>query len=215
MKLASTLFTSAVAFALSALALGACNSSSSGTGGGTTSAGPQALTGKDVAGHWMSKGCESYPDGKGGNNYLTRDFTLTEKDWNLSLTIFGDAECKTALFSSKIHGPFTLGELSAKVDGATEGQFGITTNEWTAHVQAMADTFAQAQCGSGKWEVEKAQDVTATGCIGVAHKASECPEEYDIVSVEGDQLFFGQRITDMCKEDGRPAGLASYAVYKQ
>ena len=57
--------------------------------------------------------------------------------------------------------------------------------------------------------------MTATGCIGVAHKTSECPAEYDIVSVDGDDLYFGQRVTDMCKEDGRPTALVEYPVIKQ
>lgn len=190
-----------------------CGSDTTGAGAGAPQASP--LTGKELAGHWVSKGCESYPDGKGGNNYLTRDFTLTADTWDLSLTIFGDPECKAALFSSKIHGPYTLGELSSKVDGATEGQFGITENLWTAHVQAMADTFAASGCGTGTWEIEKAQDVAATGCIGVAHETSKCPEEHDIVAVDGDALYFGQRVTDMCTEEGRPTARAPYAVYKQ
>lgn len=213
MKIAQTLLANALLLAASASLIAGCGSDPSGAGGEAVKS--AALTGKDLTGHWVSKGCESYPDGKGGNNYLTRDFTLTAETWDLSLTIYGDPECQAGLFTSKIHGPYTLGALSEKVDGATEGQFGITTNLWTAHVQAMADTFAMSGCGTGAWEVEKAQDVTATGCIGVAHKTSECPEENDIVAVDGDALYFGQRVTDMCKAEGRPTAKAAFAVYKQ
>jgi len=219
MKLASTLLTTVFACALATAALTGCSPESTedatGTPDTTTTAGPTALTGADLAGHWVSAGCEAYPNGQGGENYLTRDFTLTEKEWSLDLTIFGDKDCSYPLFSSEIHGPFTLGELSEKVEGATEGQFAVATNEWTAHDQGMADTFTQSGCGNGAWAVEKAQDVTGTGCIGVAHKKAECPEEYDLVSVDGDELYFGQRLTDMCKEDGRPTALAAYPVVKQ
>ena len=178
MKLAHSLLTTAFVAALSTLALAGCNpESSSGAGGGgagggstTTSASAAPLAGKDLVGEWVSEGCEAYPNGQGGENYLTRDFTLTESTWDLSLALFGDKDCTVALFSSKIHGPYSVGELSPKVEGATEGQFGIETNEWTAHTADMASAFTGAGCGAAPWEVDVAQDVTATGCIGVAHK---------------------------------------------
>lgn len=221
MKLTSTLIASVFALTLSGSVLTGCGSESTGDTGGTTTNEPQALAGKDVAGHWVSKGCEAYPNGQGGENYLTRDFTLTEKDWSLKLVLFGDKECSYPLFTADIAGPFTLGELSGKVEGATEGtfategDFGFKTIAWTAHDQGMADTFTAAGCGAGAWEVGKAQDVTGTGCIGVAHKTSECPVDHDVVAVDGDELFFGERVTDMCKEDGRPAALGPYPVVKQ
>lgn len=223
MKLASTIATSALALALalSGSLLAGCTSDPDETGGPGTTTGtddtsaPAALTGKDLAGHWVSEGCESYPDGQGGENHLTRDFTLTEKGWDLTFTLFGDAACSYPLFSARIQGPYSLGELSAKVDGATEGTFGFESNEWTALDQGMADLFTQSGCGAGAWEVGTPQDVTGTGCIGVAHPVSECPEEYDVVAIEGDALYFGERVTDMCKVEGRPAALNQYAVVEQ
>lgn len=212
MKLASTLVTSVLALALSGIVLIGCNNEPSDPDGNE---GPAALTGKDLAGHWVTEGCEAYPDGQGGTSYLTRDFTLTETEWNLDLTIYGDDACSYPLFTAKINGPYSLGELSEKAEGATEGQFGFTTNEWTAHDQGMADLFTQSGCGAAAWEVDKPQDVTATGCIGVAHKVADCPEEHDIVLVEGTELFFGERVTDMCSEEGRPAALGAYAVHEQ
>jgi len=213
MKLASTLVTSVLALALSGSVLAGCTSEPPTDPEGT--AGPAALTGEDLAGRWVSKGCEAYPNGQGGDNYLTRDFTLTEGEWNLTFTLFGDAECSYPLFSAKIVGPYSLGGLSEEVEGATEGQFGFATNEWTALDQGMADMFTQSGCGTAAWEVGVPQDVTEKGCIGVAHPVAECPEEFDVVSIDGDELYFGERITDMCKEEGRPAALSSYAVFKQ
>lgn len=212
MKLISTFVTAALSLALGTT-LTACGSEE--TGGSTGDPAETALTGKDLAGRWVSQGCEVYPDGKGGENYLTRDFTLTEKEWSLDLTIFGDKECSYPLFSSAIHGAFSLGGLSGKVEGATEGEFGIDSNDWTAHDQGLADTFTASGCGGAAWEVEKAQDVTGTGCIGVAHAKASCPEEFDVVAIDGDELFFGQRITDMCAEAGRPTALGAFGVLKQ
>lgn len=215
MKLSSTILTSVFALALSGTVLAGCTSEPPTDTNPEDTQTPAALTGKDLAGRWVTQGCEAYPNGQGGENYLTRDFSLTDNEWDLTFTIFGDKECSYPLFSAHIVGPYSLGELSEKVDGATVGQFGIETNEWTAHDQGMADLFAQSGCGSAAWEVGVAEDVTATGCIGVAHKVDECPEENDIVKVDGDALYFGERITDMCTPEGRPAALSSYAVYRQ
>ncbi|MBK8260818.1 MAG: hypothetical protein IPK80_05705 [Nannocystis sp.] len=180
----------------------------------TESTGETPLQPADLVGRWVSAGCESYPDGMGGTNYLTRDFTLTATTWNLKGVIFADPECSTPFFDFEIDGPYTLGALSQTVLTATEGDFGFTTNVWTARLQGAADLFDSSGCGAGSWQVDVPQDVTQTGCIGVAKPIGECPEEYDIVAVVGDDLFFGERITDMCAVAGRPAALNTYPVVR-
>jgi len=173
------------------------------------------LTPEALAGHYVSAGCEDYPDGMGGHNYLTRDFTLTATTWHLELGIFMDAACTTPLFTSVIDGPYTLGDVSGAVAGATEGEFAFTTNVWTAKQDFMADTFTTQGCGADPWVVDEPQDVSQTGCIGVAHPISTCPREYDVVALTGDDLFFGERITDMCTVDGRPTALGPFPVVQQ
>lgn len=179
---------------------------------GTT--GAAALTPEELVGRYVSAGCEDYPDGKGGHTYLTRDFTLTTSTWHLELAIFMDAGCATPLFTSVIDGPYTLGAGSATVAGATEGEFAITSNVWTARQGFMADTFTMQGCGAAPWVVDEPQDVAGTGCIGVAHPIAECPREYDVVALLGDDLYFGERITDLCSEAGRPAALGAYPVVR-
>jgi hypothetical protein len=204
---------------------GDSSGTSSGTGSGTGSSGEApttsdgttgaaGLTPEALVGEFTSAACESYANGMGGNNYLTRDFTLTASTWHLDLALFGDAACTAALFSVAIDGPYALLGPSATVAGATEGNFSFTTIVWTAHMQSMADTFTMAGCGGAPWEVEVPQDVTATGCIGVAHPIAECPTEYDVVALDGDDLYFGERITDMCGEPGRPAALGPFPVVR-
>ncbi len=179
--------------------------------GGNNNVDDGLLTGADLVGDWSSSGCEAYDDGNGGTNYLTRSFSLTDTRWSLDLTIYGDPDCTYGLFSSAIEGPYTLGG-AASVEGATNGDFGFTTNVWTPLVEDLATVFEQSGCASGAWEVGVGQDVTETGCIGVAHPIAECPVEFDIVKVDGDDLYFGARVTDMCVESGRPTALAAYPV---
>jgi hypothetical protein len=189
---------------------GGAGGDSQGGGGAAT-----ALTPADLTGSWSSSECEAYPDGMGGTNYLKRDFTFSGTTWTLDLDLFGDDACTFPLFSVAIEGPFTLGELSTVVAGATEGEFGLVENIWTALDQGLADTFTGAGCGSAPWEVGVPQDVSMTGCIGVAEPVSECPEEYDVVSIQGDQLFFGARVTDLCTEAGRPTMLGPFGLTKE
>lgn len=227
MKLSSHL--AITASALSTLfALVACggDSESAGQGGSTTTSttsatstttdtGPRAVTSAELAGTWASAGCEAYDDGMGGKTYLTRSFTMTTTTWHLDLVVFGDDACKAPLFQAAIDGPYTLGELSATVKGATEAEFGFQKNVWTAKNDAMAATFTGAMCGALPWQVDAPQDVSATGCIGVAHAVAECPEEHDLVAVDGDTLHLGERITDLCKADGRPKALGPYGLVKK
>lgn len=180
--------------------------------GDDSATGDGALSAADIAGRWVSGGCEAYPNGDGTYSYLTRDFTLTETTWHLSLGVYGDADCSYPLFGAEIDGPYTLGGASATVAGATEADFGFEQNVWTALDAGMADYFTASGCGAEAWVVGEPQDVGQTGCIGVAHVIAECPVEYDLVALSGGQFFLGERITDMCTEAGRPAALGAYGL---
>ena len=61
----------------------------------------------------------------------------------------------------------------------------------------LADAFTASKCGATAWQVEAPQDVTQTGCIGVAQPIAQCPREYDVVSVQGKDLYFGQRLASL------------------
>ena len=182
------------------------------SGGADDSASSQGLTASDIVGRWSSPGCEAYDDGQGGHNYLTRTFELTETSWHLDLVVFGDADCSFPLFSGAIDGPYVLGDASASVAEATEGTFSYTSIQFTAHTADLAAAFTGAGCGAEAWEVDVPQEVSGTGCIGVAHDIDECPAEYDLVGLVGGQLYFGERVTDMCTVEGRPAALGPYGL---
>jgi hypothetical protein len=186
-----------------------------GAAGGTPEdTGAPILTGAELEGVWSSSACEAYDDGNGGTNHLTRTFSLTPERWALDVTVYGDPDCTFGLFDIAIEGPYTLGG-EAVVAGATNGDFAFASNRWTALAEDMVGVFDQAGCGAGGWEVGVPQDVTATGCIGVAHPVADCPVEFDIVALDGDELYFGARVTDMCVEEGRPTALGPYPVVRQ
>lgn len=167
---------------------------------------------KDLVGDWDSATCEN----AGGGNYIQRHFHLTEDAWTLNLDAFGDAECKTKLFSARVAGPYTLEKDSEKVAGATEATFGFHEQYMTPAVQDLATAFANSKCGSGTWTVGQEQATATTGCL-FFRPTSACATDNDIVKVDGNQLFFGQRPADndMCTPDKRPTALGALPVVKR
>ena len=79
---------------------------------------------EDLQGTWDSSTCESI----GNNTYIQRHFSMTEATWELNLNAFGDAQCQTKLFTTRVGGPYTLEKDSTLVKGATEARFGFQTS---------------------------------------------------------------------------------------
>jgi hypothetical protein len=180
-------------------------------GGATTDAG---ISPPSLAGRWASAACETFPDGRGGEVHLRRDFRLTDTTWRLDLAFFAERACTTTLWTVAIDGPYSVVRPSTAVAGAWEAEFAVDTNVWTPKAPDIVTMLTNAQCGTSAWALDVGQDVSATGCIGVAHKKSECPREYDLVKVEGDNLWFGDRATDLCRAETRPTKLAANPVVR-
>lgn len=148
----------------------------------------------DLTGRWVSAGCEP----GGPNQFNTRDFTLTRDRWTLLLTAHADQNCAVRTLSILINGPYTLGQASTTVPGATEGEFTANSVKLTPHVDQLVGLLNSATagtCGTQAWQLDVEQDITPTG--GCSVLGLRLPfTEYDIVKVEGNQLFFGARPAD-------------------
>ena len=170
---------------------------------------------QELMGHWVSPQCEAYPDGKGGMNYLKRDFTLTApQSWALAVTIYGDSACQSPFVGLDVGGTFTVGAASADVAGASEVDYGFDHRKLKPLSDAAAMTLGQTGCGSGTWANGVEQDVTQSGCAAFGVPAlSDCPTEQDLNRVDGARLFYGDRSGNLCS--ARPKVLGSYAVTKQ
>lgn len=167
--------------------------------------------GTDISGHWASATCEP----GGPMTFLKRDFVLTQSTWQLDLSVYGDAACTNESFTDQIAGPYTLGNPSSVIPGATEAVFVIKSDVWTAKSAMFATTLTQAGCGAQPWQVGVSQDVTQTGCLGISQKVSDCPQEYDVVKVDGNNLYFGNRTMSICKVQDRPTSLGSPPLVRQ
>lgn len=169
---------------------------------------------EQLAGHWVSEGCEPMPQADGSVLYFIRDFTLGVADWSITGTIYGDDACTYPLLTLDIGGAYEITGPSAGIEGAHEAGFDRSSIALTPHVPDFVAWFDSEGCGEDPWAVGVQQDVTADGCAFVP-SAEACPVEYDLVSLDGtDRLFFGQRpVTgDMCSPENRPAALGEHAV---
>lgn len=169
----------------------------------------------DLVGTWASPSCEVGTGGDGSSFYYTRTFTMTETTWSIDFTLFGDDSCGYKLSTATIAGPFELLELVEGLEGTRQGNFDGTTKTLVANDQGMADYFGMSGCGTEAWTVGTAQDVGGTGCAPLGlDSIEECPTEFDIVKLEGNNLYFGDRSNGMCDESKRTSKLQTVPVVK-
>lgn len=173
----------------------------------------------DITGEWLSEGgCEKMPNGQGGETYFNRHFWIDKAEWKIHFTTFGAADCTGELLQVEIAGPYKLGKASKAVAGATEGDFSTSkTMTVTPKAEGVLGWLNGAGvCGKKDWKVGEAHDVSKTGCkeLGIKGKAQcKAHRELDLVKVEGDKLWFGDRSGDMCK--ARPTKMAGGAMVKK
>jgi hypothetical protein len=174
---------------------------------GMASPGPAVadeLEARQLIGEWRSLGPENM-----GQLYGVRDFTLTETHWALRFQAYGDAEAKAPLFTLRIEGQYLVGGASATVEGASEATFSYTSRHLTADSDAGVDMFKGMGC-----ELDKGveADISKVGC-GFIPSIIASGVEYDLVKLDGDTLFFGDRSGDLSK--ARPEKLGETPVVRR
>jgi hypothetical protein len=149
-----------------------------------------------ILGRWVSVQCEARPNAQ----YVKRDFKLAKTQWELDQLIYADAACTQPTLNFHVEGSYVLGNPSTVLPGATEAEFTLATVKLTPRVQATADflnTAPAGTCGAARWELGVEQDLGPTkGCALFGLDLTNPIVEYDVVKVEGKQLFFGARPQD-------------------
>lgn len=171
----------------------------------------------DIAGTWTSEKCESMPNGQGGEMYFTRTFPMTKKNWKIDFTVFGDKACTAPLFTLDVAGKWEVRGQSNSLQGVHNAFFGFETRTLTAKAEGAVQFMNQAGfCGKKDWKVGEAVDINTTGCPQLGAKPiAECKGEHDLVKLDGDKLFLGDRSGDMCAKDNFPTKLFQYALIKK
>ena len=192
-------------------ACGSAGSSNNNSGDGATSSdvrssGGDGSSALDLSGRWRNA-CT--PNGSGGGFSL--DFEFTASEWKLDYVTYAEPACATRMVTVHIEGPYELGARSAQVSSAYDAVFRFTRKTVTAHSAGAVGFLSGLPMCTGPFEVGVARDIGASGCAGLGQRPiAACGQDYDLVSVEGDALRFGQRPADndMCTAEKRPSALA-------
>jgi len=209
-----TQLTARSAFFSLSLALSACGASSNNTADGSSIRSDAISSGDsssalDLTGRWRNA-CT--PNGQGGGFSL--DFEFTRGEWRLDYVTYAEPTCATRSVTVHIDGPYELGAASAAVPGAYEGVFRFTRKTVTAHNDGAVAFLNGAAACPGPFVVDSARDISASGCGGLGQQPiSQCGQDFDLVSISGDSLRFGQRPADnnLCTVERRPAALSMLA----
>lgn len=155
----------------------------------------------DINGRWISIA----PEPQGGI-FALREFRIHEPRFSVIFRAFSDADATVPLFRINVSGYFVLGGPSPEVDDAREGIFPLLDREVTAESQAGVEMFRSMGCALDEGVTVSLVDV---GC-GFLPPLMEAMGEYDLVSLQGDQLFFGDRSGDLTKV--RPSMLTPFPL---
>lgn len=175
-----------------------------------------------LRGHWVSMNIEKRPGANGSTLYLRRDFTSDDQRSSARLMFYSDPEGTQRSLTIHLEGPYTIGQPSAAVPGAHEGDFHFDTAKLTAHNEFFLNLLNNASagtCGNERWEQDVEQDVTVTrGCLPLGLDLVNRGAEYDIVKLEGDKLYYGARPADgsgLDKPEKRPTALQVPLIRKE
>jgi len=162
-----------------------------------------SLKNNPYVGEWESIAAEKRTNG----TYGTRYFKLTNNTWEVKFVLYLDSALNAPVFQFRATGKYEVQEVSNAVDGAVDALFVFDHKFVTLLTpdKGLINNFGFTTCGLVK-DVEK--EITETGCSFLKSKA-DCGQEYDLLKLENQQLFFGARPTkgDMCAADRRPESL--------
>lgn len=162
---------------------------------------------QQLVGQWKSGSCE--PAGPG--TYVKRDFTLTDSTWKLIVTLYTDPTCQTRFAGIDVDGPYEVKGASAAVPGVTEVDYKVVGHHVTAYTDQALQAFNGGGCGPSPRALNQPLDITQTGCASfMIPSVAQCPMELDLNKIDGDNLYFGDRSSDLCK--ARPTKLGTLPV---
>lgn len=163
-----------------------------------------------IVGQWQSEAIEDLGNGAFG----WREFTISEKEWEIVFTLYFDKEKTMPVFTFRAVGPYEIQGKSGNVEGAYNAIFRFAKKYVTLKTdnQEVIANFGFSACNLEK---DQEKDISEAGCSFLV-SVDTCAQEYDLVKIDGDTLSLGARPADgnMCTEDRRPTALG-YPLVKQ
>jgi hypothetical protein len=158
----------------------------------------------DISGNWKSTAVEDL-----GNGYFgTREIHLTPTVWEVIFTQYLDKEMTKPVYVYRASGTYVIGAASAAVGGAYDIVFTVSNKYLTlkADDAQVIKSAGLEFCNFLKKDTEV--DISGLGCSSFM-TVGGCPQEFDIVKIEGADLLLGKRLYSdyLCSEDRRPEEL--------
>lgn len=184
-----------------------------------------------LKGDWCSPSMETIENPDGTVMHIKREAVFKEDDWEIFIRSYVDNEGKVPFFTIRAEGSYELGEKISEPEGAVAIDFLNKGRYVTAHHKELVEIFNETSQYEGEWMLDLERDVSLEGCILVPSIES-CPIEYDIIKVEGNEIYFGdfteeqkediKRVTEedntpsdtrgICSAENRPGQLTKYPL---
>ena len=168
-----------------------------------------------VVGLWESETCV-VQDRDGNRTSSKSTFVFLGREWALEFVQFADDRCMRPTMKAFLTGQYEITEPSSVVPMAHDATFGFSQKAVTLYDQSLIAE-ANRVCSGRVWKQAEPQDVTTTGCLWVT-PVSVCPKEFDLVQVDGNRLFLGERPQpgqNLCSEERRARTLRSLALVRR
>ena len=143
-------------------------------------------------------------------------FVFLGREWALEFVQFGDDQCTRPTSRAFFTGHYEITQPSRVVSSAHDATFGFSYKAVTLYDESLLAE-ANRACGGRAWKRGEPQDVTTTGWLWVTPVAA-CPQEFDLVKVDGNRLFLGERPQpgqNLCSEERRARTLRSLALVRR
>lgn len=145
------------------------------------------------SGIWSSTQCEPRP----GNPFAKRELAISGGTYQLDLTSFADSRCTIPTLRTRTEGAFVARAPSPTIPSTWNVEFVVRQVRLTPYVLGTAEflnTAPKGTCGSQMWFVGIEQELAVTsGCPLLGIHLRRPFVEYDIATVQGNELFLGQR----------------------
>lgn len=165
-------------------------------------------------GHWVSSEAEPITNPDGSIIYSRRDFHFENKIWKLIFTAWGDKDLHYKLFTLRIEGEYELRGNSQVVPEAHQADFHFYRRYFTVHAQPLLDGLKGVTGEKGAWALDQEQEITRTGALFIP-PLSPGHTEFDLLKLEGEKLFLGDRSQDLTVPENRPKKLIAFPLARK
>jgi hypothetical protein len=169
-----------------------------------------------LPGFWEHEQCQ-VEEREGRRTGSRSLFAIFDREWGIAFTQYADASCQVRVLTATLRGTYQPSGPSPRVAGAVDVTFRFTRKGLAVYDPVLLDRLNAGACGDRRWSPGIEQDVSAAGCLSVA-SVPACAQEYDLVRVEGDRLYLGERPSagsNLCAEGRRPARLRTVPLRRR